>query len=109
MLEAVTCADTPDHRLLGKLLGFPACCVEFYSQRAGTPFFRQRHPGLKAMGGLRLCPACSCLSDEEIIEGIQARRITPIPFPTAPGLEHLGAILEDPHLDVLPIIQTSQN
>lgn len=86
--------NAPDHRLLGKLFGFPPCCVEFYSQRAGTTFFRQRQPGLRAMGGLRLCPACSLLPDEAIIDGIQSRRIAPTPFPTEPGPEHLDVILE---------------
>lgn len=92
----MTGADAPDHRLLGKLFGFPTCCVEFYSQQAGTFFFRQCHPGLRAMGGLRLCPACSRLSDEAIIDSIQTRRITPTPFPTEPGPEHLDTILEHP-------------
>lgn len=94
MFETVNGVDAPDHRLLGKLFGFPPCCIEFYSQRAGTTFFRQRHPGLRAMGGLRLCPACSRLPDEAIIDGIQSRRIAPTPFPTEPGPQHLGAILE---------------
>lgn len=88
--------NAPDHRLLGKLFGFPACCVEFYSEREGGGFFRQHHPGLRTVGGLRLCPACSRLSDEAIIQGIQARRISPTPFPTEPGPEHLGAIMQHP-------------
>lgn len=92
----MTGLDPPDHRLLGKLFGFPTCCVEFYSQRSGTSFFHQHHPGLREMGGLRLCPACSRLSDEILINGIQARRITPTPFPTEPGPEHWCAILEHP-------------
>ena len=92
----MTGLDAPDHRLLGKLFGFPPCCVEFYSQRAGTTFFRQRQPGLRAMGGLRLCPACSRLPDEAIINGIQSRRIAPTLFPTEPGPEHRGAILAHP-------------
>lgn len=86
-----------NHRILGKLFGFPSCCIDFFVARVGTGFFQRPQPAqLRSMAGLRLCPICSEMSDEEIINNINSRRIAPTLFPTEPGPQHAEEILSNP-------------
>lgn len=77
-------------RVLGKLFGFPQCCIDFYCE---SPSLVRRQA--KGFLGYRFCPNCSERSEEDVIKSISANRICPAPFPHQPSMEHLRDILKD--------------
>lgn len=77
-------------RVLAKLYGFPECCVDFYVS-ATDEECRQA----KAIGGLRLCPACASKDLAQIVNEVSAKRICPQPFPVGPRKEDFRSIVED--------------
>lgn len=81
-----------DDRVMGKLFGFAPCCVDYYCANRGADAIKRA----KGFGGMRLCPACAKLPEEEVIMGIHRRRICPTLFPTMPGHEHFEVIVNDP-------------
>jgi len=78
-------------RVLGKLFGFPQCCVDFYEKSDGIRL--RRAP---AFDGYRLCPACEGKSLEDVVNDLATRRICAEPFPFAPNEEDYEALLSDP-------------
>lgn len=81
-----------DDRVMGKLFGFAPCCVDYYCANKGTQAIRLA----KGFGGMRLCPVCAKLPEEDVIMGIHQRRICPTLFPDMPGMEHFNQIVNDP-------------
>lgn len=77
-------------RVLGKLYGFPQCCVDFYVSASSAECHQA--PGT---AGLRFCPSCATKDLELIIQGINERRINPQPFPISPKEEDYRTIIED--------------
>jgi len=79
-------------RVLGKLFGFPQCCIDFYCESPSLVRCQA-----KGFLGYRFCPSCSDRSEEEVIKSINDNRICPVPFPYQPSMEHLSDILQSPH------------
>lgn len=78
-------------RALAKLYGFPACCVDFYTD----PTKDLRLAGMLA-GGFRPCPACKRKPEEELIRTILKQRILPTPYPVDAAPAQYQAALDDP-------------
>ena len=83
-----------EHHVLGKLFGFPECCIQDFVARLNGP--RTHRRGLR---GYVPCSSCSQLDDLELIRRINQNRITPTSFPKMPEENDLEAILSDPRLD----------
>lgn len=90
MLEVPLFSSGFADRVLGKLYGFPSCCIDFYCR--SSPEARRQAKGFL---GYRFCPACAERPEEEVINQINLCRISPTPFPVSPRHEHLGKILRN--------------
>jgi len=79
-------------RLLGKLFGFPQCCIDFY---VSTPsdILRRSRAGLP---GLRFCPNCQYKDLEDVVNDLETRRICPQPFPLHPTEADFSSVVSDP-------------
>lgn len=82
-------------RLLGKLFGFPQCCIDFYVNTP-TDILRRSRPGLP---GLRFCPKCQHKDLEDVVNDLETRRICPQPFPLHPTKADLPSLVSDPRFN----------
>lgn len=82
-------------RLLGKLFGFPQCCVDFYVSTP-TDILRRSNAGLP---GLRFCLKCEHKELEDVVNDLETRRICPHPFPMQPVEADFYSLVSDPRFN----------
>lgn len=76
---------------LGKLFGFPSCCVAHYVAHGGR-WYQGDFKG----SGFVPCPACAMRTFDDVVSEIQSKRIYTTPFPSDLSEGELRAVLEDP-------------
>lgn len=73
---------------MGYLYGFPDCCITWFNNR--TPFDETNHqPTMLDGTGYIPCPHCRTKTEDEIVAGINERRVAPLSFPNEEGLHEL--------------------
>lgn len=77
-------------RVLGKLFGFPKCCVDFYVGSTSDALRRT-----KGFPGIRLCEKCRDKELEEVVTDLNSRRICPQPFPMGPTEKDYQSLAAD--------------
>ena len=73
---------------MGYLYGFPECCITWFNHR--SPFDEANHrPTMFDGTGYIPCPHCRNKTEEEIVAGINERRVAPLSFPNDDALHEL--------------------
>lgn len=78
-------------RLLGKLFGFPQCCIDFWVNSSSKVLRRSK----SKFPGLIVCPKCEHKELEEVVNDLGTRRICPQPFPLHPTEADFPSVVSD--------------